>query len=129
MPNYEQVWLWHTDIFALCFWLTRNYKKICFRNISSAKLKWNKCTRRIKHDCFFLYYGWLKLDFILNFPCALTHFSSWCFFVNCCYLLSFLKDFIVTIFCIISYLFHHKYNQFPGETSLSAKPILDAEVL
>ena len=81
--------------FALCFWLARNNMKICFRKISSAKLKWKKCTRRIKHECFFLHYGWLKLDFILNFPCALIHFSSWCF--------SFFTFFLqITAICLVS---------------------------
>ena len=66
MPKYKQVWAWHTDIFTLCFWLAQNYMKICFRNTSSAKLKWKECTRRIKHDCFFLYYGWFKLDILFS---------------------------------------------------------------
>ena len=60
MPKYKQVWTWHTDIFDLYFWLAWNYIKICFRNISSAMLKWKECTGRIKHDCLFQYYGWLK---------------------------------------------------------------------
>ena len=66
MPKYKQVRTWHTDIFTLCFWLPQNYMKIYFRKMSSAKLKWKECTRRIKHDFFFLYYGWLKLDILLS---------------------------------------------------------------
>ena len=76
MPKYKQVWTWYTDIFSLCFWLARNYTKICFRNISSAKLKWKDCSRRIKHS-----------------QLTPTHFSSWWFFcANSCHLLSFLNN-------------------------------------
>ena len=46
MPKYKQVWTWH--IFLACL----EFMKIWFRNISSAKLEWKECTRRIK-DCFF----------------------------------------------------------------------------
>ena len=67
MPKYKKVWVWHTDIFALWFWVPQNYMKICFRNISSAKLKWKECTRR--HDCFFSVLGLTQVGyFILNFP-------------------------------------------------------------
>ena len=53
MPKYNQVWPWHTDNFALSFWLARNSMKICFRNISSTTLKWKECKRRNKHNFFF----------------------------------------------------------------------------
>ena len=90
MPKYKQVWTCYTYIFAPYIWLAHNYMKIWFRNISSAKLRWKGCTRRIKHDCFFfLYYGWLKLD-IFHSQLPLTHFSSR-FFANYCHLLSFFK--------------------------------------
>ena len=76
MPKYKQVWPWHTDIFALCFWLSRNSMKICFRNISSTKLKWKECQRRNKHN-FFLVLWLTQVRFQFQLP--LTHFSSWCF--------------------------------------------------
>ena len=86
--------------------------KICFRNISSAKLKWKECTRRIKHDCFFfLHMLWLTQVeyFILNFPWLI--FLVAFFFANYCHLLSFLKNYkVVMSLCILSNLFHHKYN-------------------
>ena len=136
MPRYKQVWTCYTYIFAPCIWLAHNYMKIWFRNISSTKLKWKGCTRRIKHDCFFSV-SWLTQVgyFILNFPWLIFLVV---FFANYCHLLSFFKksqNCNVTNFCIISNLFHHKYNDknfskgnknnlFP-----SAKSILDAEVL
>ena len=119
--------------------------KIWFRNISSTKLKWKGCTRRIKHDCFFSV-SWLTQVgyFILNFPWLIFLVV---FFANYCHLLSFFKksqNCNVTNFCIISNLFHHKYNdknfskgnkkpvslrnqfpwpnQFPRQTSVPTKP-------
>ena len=82
--------------FALCFWLAQNYRKICFRDISFAKLKWKECTRSIINDGF-LYYGWPKLHFILNFPwfiflVGFFFFFFFFFFANYCHLLSFLKN-------------------------------------
>ena len=69
MPKYKQVWTWCTYIFAPCIWLGQNYMKIWFRNVSSAKLKWKGCTRRIKHDCFFSVLWLTQVGyFILNFP-------------------------------------------------------------
>ena len=78
-------------------------------------------------------------SWIFHSQLPLTHFSS-CFFANYCHLLSFLKksqNCNVTNFCIISNLFHHKYNdknfnkgnkkpvslqnQLPCETSFPAK--------
>ena len=79
MRKYKQMWTWHTDIFALCFWLARNYMNIWFRNISSGNVKWKECTRRIQHDCFFFCIMVIKLDFILNFPWLIFN-SGWCFF-------------------------------------------------
>ena len=80
-------------------------------------------------------------SWIFHSQLPLTHFSS-CFFANYCHLLSFFKksqNCNVTNFCIISNLFHHKYNdksfsnsnkksvslqnQFPRETSFPAKPV------
>ena len=86
MLKYKQVWTWCTYIFAPCIWLAQNYMKVWFRNVSSAKLKWKGCTRRIKH---FLHYGWLKLDTSFS-TSLLTHFSS-CLFASYCHLLSFFK--------------------------------------
>ena len=124
--------------------------KICFRNISPAKLKWKECPRRIKQDCFSLYYRWFKLD--ISISSSLDSFFYLVLFIaNCCHLLSFLKNHKIVIslvtlvnFSIISNLFHHKYNdknfskgnekpvsprnqfcqqnQFPDETSPPAKP-------
>ena len=145
MPKYKQVWTCYTYIFAPYIWLAHNYMKIWFRNISSAKLKWKGCTRRIKHDCFF-FCIMVDSSWIFHSQLPLTHFSS-CFFANSCHLLSFLKksqNCNVTNFCIISNLFHHKYNdknfskgnkkpvslrnqfpwpnQFPRQTSVLTKP-------
>ena len=111
MSKYKQVWTLRSYIFAPCIWLAQNYMRIWFRNVrsaklkwkgcmriwfrnvSSAKLKWKGCTRRIKHDCLFLYYGWLKLDISFS-TSLLTHFSScfFFFFANYCHLLSFFKN-------------------------------------
>ena len=88
MPKYKKVWVWHTDIFALWFWVPQNYMKICFRNISSAKLKWKECTRR--HDCFFFCIR-VNSSWIFHSQLPLTHFYS-CFFAIYCHLLSFLKN-------------------------------------
>ena len=145
MPKYKQVWTCYTYIFAPYIWLAHNYMKIWFRNISSAKLKWKGCTRRIKHDCFF-FCIMVDSSWIFHSQLPLTHFSS-CFSANYCHLLSFLKksqNCNVTNFCIISNLFHHKYNdknfskgnkkpvslrnqfpwpnQFPRQTSVLTKP-------
>ena len=79
-------------------------------------------------------------SWIFHSQLPLTHFSS-CFFANYCHLLSFLKksqNCNVTNFCIISNLFHHKYNdknfskgnkkrvsprnQCPRQTSAPVKP-------
>ena len=69
MPKYKQVWTWYTYIFVPCIWLAQNYMKILFRNISSAKLKWKVCTRRITYDCFFSVLWLTQVGyFILNFP-------------------------------------------------------------
>ena len=86
--------------------------KICFRNISSAKLKWKECTRRIKHDCFFFSaYVMVDSSWIFHSQLPLTHISSCVFFANYCHLLSFLKNYkVVMSLCILSNLFHHKYN-------------------
>ena len=87
--------------------------KIWFRNIISAKLKYKKCTRRIKHDLFFLYYSWLKLDISFSTSLAWLIFLVVFFFANYCHLLSFLKksqNCSVTNFCIVSNLFLHEYN-------------------
>ena len=137
MPKYKKVWVWHTDIFALWFWVPQNYMKICFRNISSAKLKWKECTRR--HD--FSGLGLTQVGyFIFNFP--------WPIFIDVvfaiyCHLLSFLKNhkllLSLTFALCTSNLFHHKYidksftngnkkqvslrNQFACETSFPAKPV------
>ena len=65
MPKYKHVPTWQTYIFALCFWLGQNYMKICFKNISSAKLQWKKCARGVKHNCFFcimLHSSWISLS-------------------------------------------------------------------
>ena len=149
MAQLSEIWNWKgclsinkyelgTYIFAPCIWLAQNYMKIWFRNISSAKLKWKECTRRIKHDCFF-FCIMVDSSWIFHSQLPLTHFSS-CFFANYCHLLSFLKksqNCNVTNFCIISNLFHHKFNdkrfskgnkkpvflrnQFPCKTSFPAK--------
>ena len=89
MPRHKQVWTWYTYIFAPCIWLAQNYMKIWFRNISSAKLKWKGCTRRIKYDCFFSVLWLTQVGYFnLNFPwfIFLVVFSA-----NYCHLLSFLK--------------------------------------
>ena len=119
-------------IFVLCFWLARNYMKICFRNINSAKLKW-------KIFCMLVDSSWI------SFSTPLTHFS-WCcfffFFANYCHLLSFLKDHKIILsltFALLNNFFHHKYddgnfskgnkkqdslrNQFLRRTSFHAKPV------
>ena len=145
MPKYKKVWVWHTDIFALWFWVPQNYMKICFRNISSAKLKWKKFTRR--HDCFFFsVLGLTQVGyFIIDFPWPIFIVFFFCQLLPSAYFLKESQNF-VTNFCIISNLFHHKYidktcetsypakpvtlrNQLPWETSFPAKPILDAEAL
>ena len=90
---------------------------------------------------FFLYCGWLILDFILDFPWLI--FLVGVSFANYCYLLhSFFKksqNCNDNNFCILSNLFHHKHinnnfsmknkeqvslrNQFPWETSFSARQV------
>ena len=85
--------------------------KIWFRNISSAKLKWKECTRRIKHDCCFLFFCISSWIFHSQLP--LTHFFSCFFFWQLLPPAKFLKksqNCNVTNFCIVSNLFHHKYN-------------------
>ena len=139
MPKYKQVWPWHTDIFALCFWLSRNYMKICFINISSTKLKWKECTRRIKHECFLVLWFRLKLDFILKFPWLIFLVGVFRQLLPSASFLSKSQYCNVTNFCIISNLFHNKYNnenfskrnkkpvsqknQFPCETSFPVKEV------
>ena len=110
MPKYKQVWTCYTYIFAPYIWLAHNYMKIWFRNISSAKLRWKGCTRRIKHDCLFFCImvdsSWIY--FILNFP--------WLIF-----LVVFLP---ITAICLVS-LKNHKIlvtrNKFPCQTSFTVK--------
>ena len=69
MPKYKQLWACYKYIFAPYIWLTHNYMNFWFRNISSAKLKWKECTRRITHDCFFSVIWLTQVGyFILNFP-------------------------------------------------------------
>ena len=118
MPKYKQVWTCYTYIFAPYIWLAHNYMKIWFRNISSAKLKWKECTRRIKHDCCsFLYYGWLKLD--ISFSTSIDSFVYLFFCLFVCFLpitdiclVSEKKsqNFNVINFCIAGILFQHKCN-------------------
>ena len=133
VPKYKQVWTWHTYIFVLCFWLVQNYTNICFRNISSANVKWKKCTRRIEHDCFFCI-GWLKLDFILNFPWFM--FLVGVFLANYCHLLSYLKNHKIvmpvtfallviyfTTSIMIKILARVTRSKFPCKTSFPAKPV------
>ena len=117
--------------------------QICFRNISSAKLKWKECTRR--HDVSVL--GLTQVGyFILNFPWPIFIVVVFAIY---CHLLSFLKNHQIllslTFALCTSNLFHHKYidkrftkgnkktsfpaksvsprNQFPRETSFPAKPV------
>ena len=87
MPKYKKMWAWHTDIFASWFWVSQNYMKICFRNISSAKLKSKEFTRR--HDCFFCIR--VNSSWIFHSQLPLTHFYSF-FFAIYWYLLIFLKS-------------------------------------
>ena len=90
--------------------------KVWFRNISSAKLKWKECTRRIKHDCCF-FCIMVESSWIFHSQLPSNHFSI-CFFC-CCFLpitAIFLvsekksQTFNVINFCIAGILFQHKYN-------------------
>ena len=136
------MWSWYTKLIALCFWLAQDYKKISLINICSAK---GKMKGNFKKNwtwlIFFLYCGWLILDFILDFPWLI--FLVGVSFANYWYLLhSFFKksqNCNDNNFCIISNLFHHKHinnnfsmknkeqvslrNQFPWKTSFSARQV------
>ena len=121
-------------IFVLCFWLARNYMKICFRNINSAKLKW-------KIFCMLVDSSWISFSTSLDSFFQMLFFFFH-FFANYCHLLSFLKDRKVILsltFALLNNFFHHKYddenfsksnkkqdslrNQFPRRTSFHAKPV------
>ena len=130
MSKYKQVWTLRSYIFAPCIWLAQNYMRIWFRNVrsaklkwkgcmriwfrnvSSAKLKWKGCTRRIKHDCLFLYYGWLSWIFHSQLPFWLIFLVVFFLPITAICLVSLKKsqNGNITNFCIISSLFHHKYN-------------------
>ena len=99
MPKYKQVWTWHIDLFTLCLWLAQNFMKICFRNMGSAKLEWKERTRRIKHDCFYLYYGWLKLHILFSTSLDLFFYFFFVCFLFCFFCCFFLP---ITAICLVS---------------------------
>ena len=115
-------------IFVLCFWLARNYMKICFRNIHSAKLKWKIFYMLVDSS-------WISFSTSLDSSFHLLFFLFFFFFCQ-------LKDHKIILsltFALLNNFFHHKYddenfskgnkkqgslrNQFPRRTSFHAKPV------
>ena len=85
--------------------------KICFRNISSAKLKWKECSRRIKYDCFFcILIGSSSISFSTTLDLFFLVFFFFCQLLPSAQFLERYQSCNVTNFCIISNLLHHKYN-------------------
>ena len=115
-------------IFVLCFWLARNYMKICFRNINSAKLKWKIFYMLVDSS-------WISFSTSLDSSFQMLFFLFFFFFCQ-------LKDHKIILsltFALLNNFFHHKYddenfsksnkkqdslrNQFPRRTSFHAKPV------
>ena len=115
-------------IFVLCFWLARNYMKICFRNINSAKLKWKIFYMLVDSS-------WISFSTSLDSSFQMLFFLFFFFFCQ-------LKDHKIILsltFALLNNFFHHKYddenfskgnkkqdslrNQFLRRTSFHAKPV------
>ena len=83
----HKVWTWHTDFLALCSWFALVYMRMRLRKICSAKVKQKKISKELKSDYFFLYSGWLNLDFIQGFPRLIflvgVSFASYCYLHKC----------------------------------------------
>ena len=78
--------------------------KICFRNMSSANLKWKEYPKRIKEDCFFCIM--VDSSWIFQSQLPLTHFSSFLPITAICWV----YQIITKLWLIMINLFHHKYN-------------------